>query len=76
MKLSNGEIIIVEIKPKAQLIKPTLPVRKTAKALNSYKWSYETWITNLSKRNAAEAYSKARGWKFMYVTEDFFAGKL
>ena len=75
LKLSNGEIIIVEIKPKAQLIKPIPPTRKTTKTMTSYKWSYETWITNMSKRNAAEVFAKNKGWKFMYVTEDFFKGK-
>jgi hypothetical protein len=70
--LEDGSTIIVEIKPKAQLQKPKPPTKKTPKAIKNYKWIYETWITNMCKKQAAEELAKARGWKYMLVTEDFF----
>ena len=70
--LNNGNTILVEVKPKAQLIKPEPPKRQTPKGIQSYKWSYETWITNMCKKQAAEELSKARGWQYLLVTEDFF----
>ena len=75
IQLQSGETFIVEIKPKAQLQKPELPARKTVKSLKSYKWAYETWVTNMSKKNSAEKYAESRGWKYLLVTEDFFKGK-
>lgn len=75
VKLMSGKTILVEIKPKAQLQKPTEPKKKTQKAIESYKWSYNTWLTNLSKAKAAKEYATSRGWDFMYVTEDFFQAK-
>ena len=70
--LNNGSTILVEVKPKAQLIKPEPPKRKTPKGIESYKWLYETWVTNMCKKQAAEELSKARGWQYLLVTEDFF----
>lgn len=70
--LRDGSTIIVEVKPNAQLQKPEPPKRKTPKAVKNYKWLYETWVTNMCKKQAAEEFAKARGWKYMLVTEDFF----
>jgi hypothetical protein len=75
VKLKSGDIIIVEVKPKAQLQKPSLPKINTKKSIDSYKWSYQTWITNMCKKKAAEEYASVRGWKYMIVTEDFFKTK-
>lgn len=76
VQLVNGSVIIVEIKPKAQLNKPTPPKRATPKAVKNYKWAYETWVTNMTKKAAAEEFAKIKGWKYMLVTEDFFKPKL
>ena len=75
VRLRNGETIIVEVKPKVQLQKPTLPKKGTKKSIESFKWAHQTWITNMCKKQAAEEYAKARGWKYMLVTEDFFKSK-
>lgn len=72
IKLTDGGVVIVEIKPKAQLVKPEPPKRKTPKSIQSYKWIYETWVTNMCKKKAAEEFAKSRNWKYMLVTEDFF----
>jgi hypothetical protein len=66
---------LVEVKPKSQLIKPTQPKRLTPKSIKSYKWAYNTWLTNMIKKEAAEDFSRAKGWKYMIVTEDFFKNK-
>lgn len=76
LTLSTGEIFIVEIKPKSQLIKPNPPKKKTPKALKNYKWAFETWTINMCKKLAAESYAAERGWKYMLVTEDFFKIKI
>jgi len=75
VKLANGDTLIIEVKPKAQLIKPKIPKTNSSKAIASYKWSFNAWLTNLSKREYAEQYAKQRGWKFVIVTEDFFKNK-
>lgn len=75
IKLSNGKTILIEVKPQSQLQKPTEPKRKTIKAIESYKWSFNTYLVNLSKYRAAKEFAIARGWDFMYVTETFFENK-
>ncbi len=75
LNLDGGKTVIIEIKPKQQLIKPELPKRKTKKSIESFKWLYQTWVTNMAKKNAAEKYAESRGWSYMIVTEDFFKGK-
>lgn len=72
VKLRNGTIFIVEVKPKAQLQKPEPPKRKTPKSVKNFKWLYETWVINMCKKAAAEEFAKTKGWKFLLVTEDFF----
>jgi hypothetical protein len=60
------------VKPKAQLQKPEPPKRQTPKSIKSYKWLYETWVTNMCKKAAAEEFAKTKGWSYLLVTEDFF----
>jgi hypothetical protein len=73
--LNTGEIFIVEIKPKSQLKKPNKPKRETPKTMKNYKWAFETWITNMCKKDAAEEFAKSRNWKYLLITEDFFKVK-
>jgi hypothetical protein len=75
IRLKNGNTIIVEIKPKAQLQKPEKPKKITKKSTESFKWAYQTWLINMCKKQAAEEYAKANGWEYMIVTEDFFKSK-
>ncbi len=61
---------IIEVKPKAQLKKPTPPRKKTKKALENYKWAYETYVRNLCKTDALQKAAKTRNFKVMLLTED------
>ena len=65
IEMTNGEIILVEIKPKKQTVPPKA-ARKTKKHLNEVT----TYIKNTSKWNAAQQYAKHKGWKFQIWTED------
>jgi hypothetical protein len=62
---SNGDIILVEIKPQKQTIPPKNPKRKTKKYLNEVS----AYIKNTSKWTYAQEYAKSRGWKFQIWTE-------
>jgi len=70
----NGQPIIenyvVEVKPKAQLQKPKEPKRKTAKAMQNYKYSYEQYVKNLCKTDALKKAAQHRNFKVMLLTED------
>jgi hypothetical protein len=72
VRLRNGTVFIVEVKPKAQLQKPEPPKRQTPKSIKSHKWLYETWVTNMCKKAAAEEFAKTKGWSYLLLTEDFF----
>ena len=72
IQLVSGQTIIVEVKPKSQLVKPDPPKKKTPKSVKGYKWLYETWVINMCKKQAAEELAKSRGWQYLIVTEDFF----
>jgi len=72
MKLDNGDEYLIEVKPSAQLQKPTPPKRKTKKAVANYKYAYEMYVTNMCKIQFAEHWCHKRGWKFLVVTESFF----
>lgn len=66
VELSNGDIILVEIKPKKQTIPPKNQKRKTKKYINEVT----TYIKNTSKWEAAQQYAQHKGWKFQVWTED------
>ena len=59
VELSNGDIILVEIKPKKQTIPPKNQKRKTKKYINEVT----TYIKNTSKWEAAQQYAQHKGWK-------------
>jgi len=63
---SNGEVMIVEIKPKKETSPPKQPARKTKKYVNEVT----TYIKNTDKWEAAQKYATARGWKFQIWTEE------
>jgi hypothetical protein len=64
------ENIVVEIKPKSQLQKPSEPKRKTQKAMQNYKTGYETYVRNLCKADALNKAAKNGNFKVMLLTED------
>ena len=71
--MKNGEEqinYVVEIKPKSQLVKPKPPSRKSKKAFENYKYSYETYVKNLCKTDALNKEAVRRNFKVMLLTED------
>jgi len=61
---------LVEVKPKAQLKKPTEPKKKTKKALENYQWAYKTYVTNMCKIDALKKYAEGNNYKVLLLTED------
>lgn len=60
---TNGEKIIVEVKPTSQTIKPSM---------NSSEWDKEAWIVNCDKWKYAKQFAEDNNMKFIIVTEKFF----
>jgi hypothetical protein len=60
---TNGDRVIVEVKPCNQCQKPD--------ATDS-QWLKEAWVTNMDKWAAAKKFAEDRGMKFIIVTEKFF----
>jgi len=60
---------LVEIKPEAQIIKPSPPKKNSQKALKSYKFLAEQYIKNRDKYKYAQAWADNRGWRFIVLTE-------
>ena len=67
----DGEIILIEIKPKKETVPPKVPARKTKKYINEVT----TYIKNQDKWKYAEAYAKKRGWRFEIWHEDVLKNK-
>lgn len=59
----QGNIVIIEIKPANQTVKPSE---------FDTLWLKEQWIKNCDKWRAAKAYANKHGMKFIIVTENFF----
>ena len=66
IKMADGKVFIIEIKPKAQTKEPKIKSRKTKGYINEVM----TYVKNTSKWEAAESYCNERGWKFAIWTED------
>ena len=64
------EEYVVEIKPKEQLKKPSPPKRNTKKAIDNFKYDYETYVRNLCKTDALNKAATQRNFKVMLLTED------
>jgi len=63
IETTEGNHIIVEIKPYAQTIKPSA---------QDSRWLKEAWIKNTDKWNAANEFAHKHNAKFIIVTEKFF----
>lgn len=66
----NTEEFLAEIKPKAQIQKPTVPIKISKKSLESYKFLAEQYVKNMDKYEAAKQYATQRNWRFIVLTED------
>jgi len=66
-KTTNGEVYIIEIKPKSQTLPPKKP-----KGGNRRRYMSEslTYIKNQSKWKAAQQFAVSKGWHFQIWTED------
>jgi hypothetical protein len=71
IKTSNGEVVMIEVKPAYQSRPPEKKSRVTKKYLNEVK----TWGINQAKWKAAQSYCADRKWKFQVLTEDHLFAK-
>jgi len=72
MKVKKGEgyeEFLVEIKPSEQIKKPSPPKKNSKKALASYKFLAEQFVTNRDKYSYAKRWANERGWRFIVLTE-------
>lgn len=67
IRFTNGEIVCVEIKPKAQTQQPQSKKGKSKQKLNE---EVLTYAKNISKWKSAHSYCEERGWKFQIWTEE------
>ena len=65
VEMDNGEIFLVEIKPK----KHTQPPKKRRKS-KKYINEVTQYVKNQSKWEAANQFAEHKGWKFQIWTED------
>lgn len=65
VKTSQGDTILIEIKPKAQVNKPKQRKRKTKKFL----MEIVEWEKNKAKWASAQEYATDHKWKFLILTE-------
>ena len=63
---SDGEQIVIEVKPKQHLVPPKKPKRQTVKYLREMK----TFAINQRKFDVAREYCKNKGMKFQIMTQD------
>ena len=66
VEMTNGEIYLVEIKPKIQTQPPVKPKRKTKRYINEVV----TYVKNQDKWESANKFAEHKGWKFQIWTED------
>lgn len=66
----NIRRIIVEVKPKKDLTKPTKPKRNSTKAMENYQYQATTYIRNMEKAKACKQYCDSYGLEYKFVTED------
>jgi len=65
IKMSNGKIYLVEIKPDKET-RPPEGKRKTKQYINEGL----TYVKNVNKWEAAKSFAKDRGWEFQVWTEN------
>ena len=65
-KHGKKEVVLIEVKPKAQCKAPEKKSRVTRRYLNEVK----RWGVNSAKWKAAREFAENRGWEFKIMTED------
>lgn len=66
----NGDIYLIEIKPKKETLEP----KKRARASKGYLTEVLKYVKNMSKWESANEYARQRGWKFEIWTEETIRG--
>lgn len=61
---------LVEIKHSSEVNPPKIPTKKTPKNMARYQKAMQTFSTNQAKWKAAEEFCKARGMRFIKLTEE------
>lgn len=69
VKKSNGEVMVIEVKPAKQTAPPKIDTNLKGKPSKSFLKEVETWGINSSKWEAASDYCRKKGWKFVIMTE-------
>ena len=59
VRKTNGEIIVIEVKPYNQTQKP----------VTENTWAWEQWKKNMCKWRATKELCERKGWKFLILTE-------
>ena len=65
VKKTNGDVILVEIKPYQQTQQPQPPKKQNRRYINEVT----TYLVNQAKWEAADKFCKTKGWKFQIMTE-------
>ena len=65
-KNGKKEVVLIEVKPKAQCKAP----EKKNKVTRRYLREVKTWGVNSAKWRAAREFAENRGWEFKIMTED------
>ena len=65
-KNGKKEVVLIEVKPKAQCKAP----EKKNKVTRRYLREVKTWGVNSAKWTAAREFAENRGWEFKIMTED------
>lgn len=65
----NVETVVIEVKPKNQVLPPAAQVTKTNKPTKRYIREVMTYGVNEAKWKAARSFCADRKWKFVIMTE-------
>lgn len=74
IEFTTGDKFMVEIKSFAETVMPVPPKVKNPKSVLNYKQQLETYIVNQAKWKAATEFAKAKGLKFIVLTEKQLRG--
>lgn len=73
VELTDGDKLVVEIKPSKYTKKPRRPSKKGGtKAWKTYRENLKAYHVNTRKWEAAKRFCDQYGWKFRVLTENFF----
>lgn len=68
-KAGNHVKCLIEVKPLKESEEPTLPQRKTKKAMDNYNRTLASYLVNKSKWKFASRWCRSIGYRFLVLTE-------